>query len=483
MRALPRTLAEWLERQETVHVRSIDLGLERVAAVARTLGLTSPRYRVITVAGTNGKGSTVALLEAILLAQGYRAGSLTSPHLLRYNERVRIDGREASDDELVGAFDRIEAARGATTLTFFEYNTLAALAVFADREVDVAVLEVGLGGRLDAVNIVDADVAVLCSIGFDHRDWLGDTLDAIGAEKAGIFRPGRPAVLGTPQMPASVFASAERLGTRLTIAERDFAWSVAEDDRWSYRGLASSLDGLPRPALAGRIQYRNAATALAAYESLAASGSPAARGSGAAHGPPAGLRPLDGRRVAEALRAVRLQGRFQTVRLPVPGSTAPDTVEWILDVSHNEPAAQVLEENLRMKRVEGRTYAVCSILSDKDVEAIGRAIAPAIDAWILCGFSGPRGSTASELAARLAGSVSRPRLAASVGEGLSLARSLARAGDRVVVFGSFTTVTAALEWLGGTAGPKLQSAEAAGPESAGPAGRSDRPRSSAHGHA
>src|SRR6185437_7529160 len=173
----------------------------------------------------------------ILLAQGYRAGSLTSPHLLRYNERVRIDGREASDDELVGAFDRIEAARGATTLTFFEYNTLAALAIFAERGVDVAVLEVGLGGRLDAVNVVDADVAVLCSVGFDHRDWLGDTLDAIGAEKAGILRAGRPAVLGSEQMPASVFAAAESIGVRLAIAERDFSWSSTEGDRWSYRGL------------------------------------------------------------------------------------------------------------------------------------------------------------------------------------------------------------------------------------------------------
>lgn len=429
MRGLPRTLPEWLERQETVHVRSIDLGLERVAAVARELELTKPAYRVLTVAGTNGKGSTVAHLEAILLAHGYRTGSLTSPHLLRYNERVRIDDREATDEELVRAFDRIEAARGATTLTFFEYNTLAALAIFADRRVEVAVLEVGLGGRLDAVNIVDADVAVLSSVGFDHRDWLGDTLDAIGAEKAGIFRGGRPAVLGTPQMPASVFAAAGRLGARLVVAERDFSWS-GEEGLWSYRGLAVSLDDLPPPALAGGIQYRNAATALAAYESLA------------------GSRPLEGARVAEALRAVHLAGRFQTVHLPVPGRASSETVEWILDVSHNEPAAQVLAENLRARRPTGRTYAVCSILRDKDVEAVGRAVAPAIDAWIICGAPGPRGSTAPELAARLAATVSAPRLAASVAEGLRLARSLATAADRVVVFGSFTAVTSALEWLG-----------------------------------
>ncbi|HEY2591182.1 MAG TPA: folylpolyglutamate synthase/dihydrofolate synthase family protein, partial [Steroidobacteraceae bacterium] len=382
MTARLRTLSEWLERQETVHVRSIDLGLERVGAVARELELTKPPYRVLTVAGTNGKGSTVAYLEAILLAHGYRAGSLTSPHLLRYNERVRVDGVEAEDDELVRAFDRIEAARGATTLTFFEYNTLAALAIFADRGVDVAVLEVGLGGRLDAVNVVDADVAVLCSVGFDHRDWLGDTLDAIGAEKAGIFRAGRPAVLGSSQMPASVFAAAKSVGVRLAVAERDFSWST-EGDRWSYRGLGSRLDGLPGPPLAGRIQYRNAATALAAFESLAGPGR------------------LDLGRVAQALRAVRLPGRFQTVRLPVPGGDAADAVEWILDVSHNEPAAQVLEENLCARRPAGRTYAVCSILRDKDVEAIGRVVAPAIDAWILCSGPATRGSTARELAARL----------------------------------------------------------------------------------
>ncbi len=420
------TLSEWLERQETVHARSIDLGLERVAAVARALDLTHPPYRVITVAGTNGKGSTVAALEALLIAHGHRTGSLTSPHLLRYNERVRVQGAEAEDEELVRAFERIEAARGTTTLTFFEYNTLAALAIFAERRVEVAVLEVGLGGRLDATNVVDPHVAVLCSVGFDHRDWLGDTLDAIGAEKAGIFRSGRPAVLGTPQMPASVYAIAERLPARLIIAERDFSWTVA--DRWTYRGLARTLDELPPPALAGAIQFRNAATALAAYEALA------------------GLRPLDAARVAEALRAVRLPGRFQTMQRPAADGVG--SVEWILDVSHNEPAAEVLAENLRGRRPSGKTYAVCGILRDKDAEAIGRAVAPVIDEWILCALPGPRGSTGPELAERLAQVVSAPRLAGSVAEGCALAHTLARGMDRVVVFGSFVTVTGALEWLG-----------------------------------
>jgi dihydrofolate synthase/folylpolyglutamate synthase len=305
---------------------------------------------------------------------------------------------------------------------------------------------------------------VLCSVGLDHRDWLGDTLDAIGAEKAGIFRAGRPAVLGTSQMPPSVFAAAESIGARLAIAERDFSWSM-ESGRWSYRGLAARLDDLPPPALAGRIQYRNAATALAAHESLG------------------GSRGLDVGRVTEALRAVRLPGRFQTVRLSGPRSTAADAVEWILDVSHNEPAAQVLEENLCARRPTGRTYAVCSILRDKDVEAIGRAIAPAIDDWIVCGAPGTRGSTARELAARLAGTIPTPRLADTVREGLNLARSLADAGDRVVVFGSFTTVTSALEWLGEAPGRESTRPEVSSPEPAAQAGRSDRARSGAHGHA
>ena len=193
-----RTLAEWLTLQESVHPRSIDMGLERVGSVARTLGVAAPGFAVITVGGTNGKGSVVAHLEALLGALGARTGMFTSPHLVRYNERIRIDGREVADAELIGAFERIEAARGTTTLTFFEYNTLAALLIFADRRVDVAVLEVGLGGRLDATNLVDADVAVLASVGFDHRDWLGDTLEQIGAEKAGIFRAAAPRCSAAP---------------------------------------------------------------------------------------------------------------------------------------------------------------------------------------------------------------------------------------------------------------------------------------------
>jgi dihydrofolate synthase/folylpolyglutamate synthase len=294
-----RSLAEWLALQEAAHPKSIDLGLERVAAVARRLGLERPSSAVITVGGTNGKGSTAAHLEALLLAAGRSVGLFTSPHFLRYNERIRIDGAEARDADLIEAFERIEAARGATTLTFFEYNTLAALYLFARREVEFALLEVGLGGRLDATNLIDADVSVLCSVGLDHRDWLGETLEEIGAEKAGIFRARRPAVLGTAHMPDSVYAAIGRLGARPIVAERDFSWrarpGAVGEGSWSYRGLRLHLADLPPSALAGSIQYRNAATALAALEALALDG---AR-SGSAE---AVLAALDARTVAAALR-------------------------------------------------------------------------------------------------------------------------------------------------------------------------------------
>ena len=221
-----RTLTEWLALQESVHPKTIDMGLARVTLVARALGVDKPRCPVITVGGTNGKGSTVAHLDSLLRATGATTGMFTSPHFLRYNERIQVGGVEATDEELVAAFERIEQARGPTTLTFFEYNLLAALVIFAERAVDVAILEVGFGGRLDAANLVDADVAVVCSIGFDHRDYLGDTLEQIGTEKAGIFRPGRPAVLGSPDMPESVYAAIDSLRARPVVAGKDFGLQV-----------------------------------------------------------------------------------------------------------------------------------------------------------------------------------------------------------------------------------------------------------------
>ena len=435
-----RTLAEWLTLQESVHPQSIDMGLERVGRVAAALGVAAPEFPVITVAGTNGKGSVVAHLEALLLSLRAHTGRFTSPHLVRYNERIRVAGSEVSDAQLIDAFERIEAARGETTLTFFEYNTLAALLIFADTKVDAAVLEVGLGGRLDATNLLDPAVAVLVSVGFDHRDWLGDTLELIGAEKAGIFRSNRPAVLGSPEMPASVFEAIRRLAARAVVAERDFRWQVRADS-WDFEGRALSLRGLPSSALAGAIQYRNAATALAALEALRSGGHSRAGTTPLA----TRLAALDESVAAQALKRVHLAGRFQVLEGPI---------EWILDIAHNEPAARVLAMQLRARplppapgRTTGRTFAVIGVLADKDAAAIGAALAGVIDRWIVCTLPGPRGRSAAQLAERLVPAGSSAQLAASVSEGCELARSEARPGDRIVVCGSVYTVGPALQWL------------------------------------
>ena len=424
------------------------MGLARVTSVARTLGIATPTYRVITVGGTNGKGSTVVHLDKLLRTAGIKTGMFTSPHFVRYNERIQVGGVEVSDAELVAAFERIEHARGTTTLTFFEYNVLAALLVFAQAAVEVAVLEVGLGGRLDAVNLVDADVAVVCSIGLDHRDYLGDTLDLIGAEKAGIFRSGRPAVLGTDDMPASVYAAIAAVQARPVVAGRDFTWRVEEKPaagsagaggtgtagtvagastggaRWSYNGLRLSLRDLPPSALAGSIQYRNAATALAALEALEI---------------PLPLA-LSERTVSEALRDVRLPGRFESVQV--------DSVEWILDIAHNEPAAAIFVGHVRERPAKGQTFAVVGILGDKDAGAIARLVGPVVDRWIVCALPGPRGTSAADLASRMSLPESGVTLADSVEEGCAVARATAKPGDRVLVFGSFHTVGPAMQWLG-----------------------------------
>jgi dihydrofolate synthase/folylpolyglutamate synthase len=417
------TLDQWLELQQSVHPKSIDLGLARITQVARALGVDKAHCPVLTVGGTNGKGSIVAHADALLRAAGLSTGVFTSPHLVRYNERICVNGAEVSDAELVSAFDRIEAARGDTTLTYFEFNALAALLIFADRKVDVAVLEVGLGGRLDAVNMLDADVAVVASIGFDHRDWLGDTLEAIGREKAGIFRSGRPAVLGSSEMPSTIFGAIDAIGAKRVMAEHEFSWAVHANG-WNYRGPSVALDGLPASALGGAIQYRNASTAIAAVESL---------GLGAR---------LTHDVVSKALHTVRLAGRFHTV---------PGPVEWILDVAHNEPAARVFADHLAARPSSGRTIAVVGILGDKDSEAIGRLLHPLVDCWIVCTVHEPRGLPAEELARRMKlgddPGDGRVQLAHSTEEGFAAATALAVPGDRVVVCGGFNIVGSALRWL------------------------------------
>jgi dihydrofolate synthase / folylpolyglutamate synthase len=413
-----RSLDDWLRLQETVHGQGIDLGLARVRSVAERMQLLPYALRTIIVAGTNGKGSTVACLAGLLRAHGFRAGAFTSPHLLRYHERIRIDGADATDGELIGAFEAIDAARGQTTLTFFEYNALAAMWLFRERRLDFAVLEVGLGGRLDAVNIVDAEAAIVSSIGLDHADWLGTDIEQIGREKAGVFRAGSLAVIADPGMTPSVAAEAGRIGARALQAGSDYSWQVEEaGPRWSFRG-AQQFDSLKPPALAGALQYANAAAALATLCGMGIS-----------------LRPDA---INHALRSLQLPGRFQVV---------PGTVEWILDVAHNEPAVRVLAGNLCQRPCAGRTLVVTGILGDKDVAAIAPLLAGAADRLYLCGIDAPRGLTAAQLAAR-APEFARGVQCEDIAAGMRAAANESRPGDRIVVCGSFLAVAPALERLG-----------------------------------
>ncbi len=413
------TLAEWLAWQQVDHPVAIDPGLERVGEVWRRLALTRPRT-VLSVGGTNGKGSVSATLETLLLAAGYDVGLFMSPHLVRYSERIRVGGREVSDAALMAAFARIDAARSEISLTFFEWNTLAALVLFARERVDVAVLEVGMGGRLDAVNLADADVATVVSVGLDHREWLGDTVEAIGHEKAGIFRPGRPAIFGSRAMPASVARAAANCGALLRQFGNDFDY-VERADGWDYVGFGSRRRELPLPALAGVAQLGNAATALAVLEAAE----------------PALLVPDEA--VRTGLAQVRLAGRFQRI---------PGAPEWILDVAHNPDAARALAASLGAVPVAGRTIAVCGILGDKDIESVVGTLRGCVQRWIAVGLPGPRSLAPAELARRI-GAVTGGEVltAAGVAEGLELARAGGMAGDRVLVFGSFLTVGPALGLL------------------------------------
>ena len=420
-----RSLADWLTHQERVHPQAIDLGLERLERVLRRLDWRQPRVPVITVAGTNGKGSVAAYATAILQAAGYRVGTFTSPHLRDYRERIRIDGEKVDVAALLAAFERIEAAcqggDGAISLTFFEYNALAALLVFESAGLDAWVLEVGMGGRLDAVNVVGPTVAVVVSIGLDHQEFLGTTLEAIAREKAGIFRAAVPAVLGSSSLPGVLEEQARSLGAPLKRLGSEFDFSRC-GERWRYRGSRWNLDDLPAPALVGDIQYANAATAIAALEELAS-------------------RPeISSEAIARGLGAVHLEGRFQSI-----GAAG---VEWVLDVAHNPDAARVLAANLKARPVAGRTLAVCGILADKDAAGVAAALGFGIDEWWMITTRGARGADGAALAGRMAPHLRAPlHIAADVEAGCAAALAAARAGDRIVVFGSFHTVAPALDWL------------------------------------
>ncbi len=412
------TLDGWLARLERLHPSSIELGLERVRKVAGALGL-DPDFPIITVGGTNGKGSTCAYLEAMLLAGGYRTGLYTSPHLLRYNERVRIAGQEASDAALVRAFEQVDAARGDTSLTYFEFGTLGAMVQFVEAGVDVAILEVGLGGRLDAVNVFDADAAIVTGVDLDHIDYLGDTREKIGFEKAGIYRAGRPAICADPDPPASLIEQARLLAADLRCLERDFSFRRTAD-RWTFRSMDLHWQDLPVPAMPGAYQLRNAAGALAVLEALRE------------------RMPVNETAIRLGLGRARLPGRFQVV------DAAPDV---ILDVAHNAEAARALSAALREHPVPGRTLALVGMLADKDAAGVLAALCGEVDAWWVCTPASPRARDAAELATilrPLAGNAP-VRVQPDASMALAEARSAAHEGDRIIVFGSFYTVAAVLD--------------------------------------
>jgi dihydrofolate synthase/folylpolyglutamate synthase len=418
-----RSFEQWLAYQAQVHPQAIDLGLERLRAVLDRLGWRQPNIPVITIAGTNGKGSVSAYCAATLRAAGFRVGTFTSPHLRDYRERIRIDDRLAHPEELVAAFEEIEAARGSVALTFFEFNALAAFLIFGAAKLDAWVLEIGMGGRLDAVNVVDPDVAVITSIGLDHQEYLGDTLEAIAREKAGIFRAGKTAVIGGREPSMVLENAAHTLNSPLKRLAIEYNY-VLDGAGWRYRGAHWDLPHLPAPALLGDIQFTNAATALAALEELA----PRLEVPAAA--------------VVRGLTGVRLAGRFQIIA-PEHGSPP-----WVLDVAHNPDAARVLARNLHANPIPGKTLAVCGILADKDAAGIVAELDHCIDAWWCASIDGARGRSGLRLAEAVRNAVQAAVVAADdVAGGCAAALKAAQPGDRIVVFGSFHTVGPAFDWL------------------------------------
>ena len=416
MRDSSLTLADWLARLERAHPSAIELGLERVARVRDAMGLR-PGFPVILVGGTNGKGSTCAYLEAILRAQGYKTGLYTSPHLLRYNERVRIGGAEAADAEIAAGLQAVEAARGEVSLSYFEHGTLGALWQFVQAGVEVAILEVGLGGRLDAVNVFEPAVAVVTTVDLDHQGWLGTTREAIGFEKAGIFRAGRPAICGDADPPHSLLRHARAIGAPLLRAGLDFSFARTADG-WQFRMGEIELANLPLPALAGAFQLANAACALAALAVLS-------------DRLPVALAALHA-----GLRDARLPGRFQRIAGPV---------EIVLDVAHNPQSARALAENLRAQPARGKDYAVFALLADKDAGGVVAPLKDAFDAWFVAGLAGERGQGGEALAAHVRALSNAPvEVSPDPVAALRAAKLKAGEDDRIVVFGSFYTVAEVL---------------------------------------
>ena len=420
---LPTTLDGWLAHCEHLHAKAIDMTLDRVAEIAQRLGL-SFAMPVIVVAGTNGKGSSCAMLEAVALAAGYRVGLYIKPHLVHFEERCRINGEMASAESLLPHFAAVEAARGGVTLTWFEFTTLAIMRALAQAPLDLVILEVGMGGRLDAVNVVDADCALITSIALDHTEFLGDNREAIGREKAGIMRAGRPVVVSDPQPPASLQAHADALGAELWQLGRDFNCQ-GDKQQWAWRGRSQRFNGLAYPALRGANQLLNAAGVLAVFEALR------------------DRLPINAQAVRNGLAVVELPGRFQIV---------PGQPTLVLDVAHNPQSVAALALNLDQMGYFPETHAVFGAMRDKDLAALLAHLAPLVNHWHLTDLPTPRAARAADLA-DLVHAASGPRcpanvtttLHASPEAALRAAAAAADPADRIVVFGSFFTVGGVLK--------------------------------------
>jgi dihydrofolate synthase/folylpolyglutamate synthase len=423
------TLDAWLRWQETLHPTAIDLGLERLRAVMQRLEWQSPRCPVITIAGTKGKGSCAALLDSIYRSAGYRVGLLTSPHLRRYTERIRIAGQEISAAELCAVFARIDDARGDISLTYFEFNTLAALLAFGTANLDVWILEVGMGGRLDAVNVVDADVALVTSIGLDHTEWLGNDLNSIAREKAGIYRRGKPALFGALVMPQAIEDTAHAVGAALLRAGQDFHY-VQHSESWQWQMQNLTFDNLPYPAIAGDVQLGNASSVLAVVKLL--------------------MTPLPVTRQALSLglQNVQLAGRFQVV--PAAQVSLPNKAEWILDVAHNALSAQVLATHLAA-RAPLPTLAILGVMADKDIKGMLAVLNPQVDFWLPVALPGARALPVVELADHIRATGARVLSVADTVEQAcqqAVAASIQHQVGRILVCGSFLTIGPTLDWLG-----------------------------------
>lgn len=416
----PRSLADWLAHCERLHPKNIDMTLDRVRAVAQRLGIRFS-VPVITVAGTNGKGSTCAMLEAIAQCAGYRVGLYIKPHLVHFEERCRINGRMADEATLLPHFEAVEAARGDTTLSYFEFTMLAILRTFMHAPLDLVILEVGLGGRLDAVNIIDTDCAVITSIDLDHTEWLGPTREDIGREKAHIMRPGKPAIVSDPMPPQTVIDHAQAIGADLWLAGRDFRHS-GDRQQWQWAGRQRRFSALAYPALRGANQLLNAAGALAVFEALYQQ------------------LPITAQAVRQGLALVDLPGRFQIV---------PGQPTLVLDVAHNAQSVAALALNLDQMGFFPRTHAVFGAMRDKDLPALLAKLSPLVDHWHLCNLDTARAATADELAAAVQAMPRQQPVTVHThpdpAAALAAAVAAADPADRIVVFGSFYTVGGVLK--------------------------------------